>query len=279
MKTDTAFTALDPQSVQATMLLPLWGRAEYSRLNPDILDDKEAIEIIRDCAYDFSAVDKVFGEYGGLCYLYRARKIDDAIRAYIEKHPRASVVNIGSGLDTTFSRVDNGLIRWYNLDLPDAAAFRQTLIPDPKRSAIVAKSFFDTSWLDDIAFDESDGVFFLSAGVFYYFHEEELKPVVAEMARRFPGGELCFDAQSKSALSKSNSMVKKTGNANALMYFYVNDAKSLESWSPEIHLVSCEPLFGGIPKKRNWSLRTRLFMSLADTLGMTKFVHLRFASA
>jgi O-methyltransferase involved in polyketide biosynthesis len=275
MQTDSV---LDPQSVQATMLLPLWGRAEYSRLNPDILDDKEAIEIIQSCGYDFSAVSKVFGEYGGLCYIYRSRKIDDALRAYIKEHPRATVVNIGAGLDTTFTRVDNGQIRWYNLDLPDAAAFRRTLIPDRERSTDIAKSFFDMSWFDDTAFNEDDGIIFVSAGVFYYFHEEEIKSVVREMARRFPGGELYFDAESKSALKKSNSMVRKAGNTNALMYFYVNDAKSLESWSPEIKLVSCEPFFKGILKKKTWSAGTRLFMSMADMFDMLKFVHLRFVS-
>jgi O-methyltransferase involved in polyketide biosynthesis len=275
MKTDSV---LDPQSVQATMLLPLWGRAKYSELNADILDDKEAIEIIKGCGYDFSAVDRVFGEYAGLCYIYRARKIDDAVRAYISKHPRATVVNIGAGLDTTFSRVDNGQIRWYNLDLPDATAFRRTLIPDSAHSTDITKSFFDMSWFDDIMFNKSDGVIFLSAGVFYYFHEEEIKSAVREMAHRFPGGELHFDAQSKTALGKSNSMVRKTGNTNALMYFYVNNAKSLESWSPEIESVSCEPFFRGIPKKKHWSSGTKLIMSLADTLGMAKFVCLRFAS-
>ena len=169
-------------------------------------------------------------------------------------------MNIGAGLDTTFSRVDNGRIRWYKLDLPDAAAFRRTLIPDSERNVCVAKSFFDMSWFDDIAFDEDDGALFISAGVFYYFHEEEIKPVVAEMARRFPGGELCFDAESKSALKKSNDMVKKTWNTNALMHFYVNNAKSLEALSPKIRLLSCERLFEGIPKKKSWSRGTRLFM-------------------
>jgi hypothetical protein len=97
------------------------------------------------------------------------------------------------------------------------------------------------------------------------------------MARRFPGGELHFDAQSKITLRKSNSMVRKTGNTNALMYFYVNNVKSLESWSPEIKSVSCAPFFKGFPKKRNWSASTRLFMAMADMLGMAKFVSMRFA--
>lgn len=152
---------------------------------------------------------KALGEYGGLCYVWRVRKTDDAIRAYIKKRPRATVGNIGAGLDTTFSRVDNGQIRWYNLDLPDAAALRQTLIPNSEREVSIAKSFFDTSWFDDVAFNEGDGIIFISAGVFYYFREEELKTVVAEMASRFPSGELYFDAESKSAVAKSNSVVKK----------------------------------------------------------------------
>lgn len=116
-------TELKSQTVQSTMLLPLWGRATASEKNPGILYDKEAIEIINNCDYDFSGVAKTFGEFGGLCYVVRARKTEDTIRKFIGRHPRATIVNIGAGLDTTFSRVDNGTIRWYNLDLPDAIAF------------------------------------------------------------------------------------------------------------------------------------------------------------
>lgn len=37
---------LDLQSVQGTMLIPLWGRAKYSAKYPNILQDKDAMEII-----------------------------------------------------------------------------------------------------------------------------------------------------------------------------------------------------------------------------------------
>ncbi len=39
------------------------------------------------------------------------------------------------------------------------------------------------------------------------------------MSKRFPGGELYFDAESKFALNLSNATVKKSGNNGALMYF------------------------------------------------------------
>src|SRR5689334_5477887 len=111
--------SLNLQSIQATMLIPLWGRANASEKNPEILYDKEAIEIIERCDFDFSDIAKTFGEYGGITYIVRARKVEDTIRAFIEKRPSATIVNIGAGLDTTFSRVDNDKINWYNIDLPD----------------------------------------------------------------------------------------------------------------------------------------------------------------
>ncbi|WP_342043058.1 class I SAM-dependent methyltransferase [Bacillus sp. OTU2372] len=264
------------QSVQATMLIPLWGRATASEKNPEILYDKEAIEIIAGCEFDFTEIARTFGEYGGISYIVRARKIDDMIRAFIEKHPRATIVNIGAGLDTTFLRVDNGTINWYNLDLADAIAFRQTLIADTPRNTCIAKSFFDVSWFDDVIFNKEDSILFISAGVFYYFQESQLKEMFQHMASRFPGGELFFDAESKFAVNISNRIVEKTGNKGAKMYFYVNNPRILESWSPNIKLISTESYFKGIPVSKQWESGTRLMVRLVDLIKMLKFVHLRF---
>ena len=267
---------LNLQSVQATMLIPLWGRAIASEKNPEILYDKEAIEIIAGCETDFTEIAKTFGEYWGISYIVRARKIDDTIRAFIHKHPRATIVNIGAGLDTTFSRVDNGTINWYNLDLPDAIAFRQTLIADTPRNSCIAKSFFDVSWFEDVMFKEEDGILLISAGVFYYFEESQLKGMFREMASRFPGGEIYFDAESKFAVKISNRTVEKTGNKGAKMHFYVNNPKVIEGWSPNLKVVSCEAYFKGIPVSREWESGTRLMVRLVDLIKMLKFVHLRF---
>ncbi len=268
---------LNSQTVQNTMLLPLWGRATASAKNLEILNDKEAIEIIKNCDYDFSTIAKTFGEFGGICYIVRARKIDDAIRRFIRKHPRASIVNIGAGLDTTFSRVDNGTINWYNLDLPDAITFRQNFLPDSPRNTSIAKSLFDTSWFEDVVFNPRDGILFVSAGVFYYFREEQLKAIFEAMAHRFPGGEIYFDAESRQTVKKSNRMVEKTGNKGAMMYFYVNDLKALESWSPNIRAIACEKYFKGIPVNRQWGLGIRFMMKISDRINMMKFIHLRFS--
>lgn len=269
-------TTLNSQTVQATMLLPLWGRAKYSSANPDILQDAESVKIIEQSGVDFSNIEQGFGEFSGICYLVRARKIDDAIRSYIAKHPNATVVNIGAGLDTTFFRIDNGSIYWYNLDLPDAIKFRQSYIPDTERNQSIAKSFLDLSWFDDIRFKPEDGIIFVSGGVFHYFHEADIRYVFCAMAERFPGGELYFDAENQVALNGSNNMVKRTGNHGAMMYFAVNQAAMFEQWSSHIRVLSYEPGFKGIKPKKHWSLRVRITAWIFSKVKSMSFVHLRF---
>ena len=272
-------SSMNMQSAQATMLIPLWGRAKYSGKNPDILNDLEAKQIIRNCDFDFSGIEKSFGELSGLCYIVRAKKIDDAIRGYISMHPHATVVNIGAGLDTTFSRVDNGLINWYNLDLPDAIGYRQTLIPDSLRNLCIAKSVLDTSWFDDIIFNPEDGIMFVSSGVFYYLHEEDIRVLFGKMAERFPDGELYFDAESESMVKKSNRMVQKSGNNGAMMYFSVNNANALEQWSPNIRLLADESMFKGIVPSKQWKLSTRMLCGLLSKSKSMKFIHFRFGKS
>lgn len=45
----------------------------------------------------------------------------------LEKHPCAIIVNICCGMDTTFSRVDNGKILFYELVIAKAALLRSAV--------------------------------------------------------------------------------------------------------------------------------------------------------
>ncbi|MDR0579798.1 MAG: class I SAM-dependent methyltransferase [Campylobacteraceae bacterium] len=267
---------LNLQGIKQTLMFPLWGRAVFSRLYPEILYDKEAVDIVNSLEYDFSEIKKAFGEYGGLCYVIRARKIDDTIKHFILEHPNATVVNIGAGLDTTFSRVDNGTIRWYDIDLSDVIALRKKLIPKNDRSICIAKSVFDYTWFKDICFDAKDGILFIAGGVFFFFAEDKIKELLITLAENFPNGELYFDGQTKMALKISNKMVKKTGNKEALMYFYINNPKIFASWSPLLYLKSTEPYFKNIKRDKRWKISTKINMIFCDLLKMVSFYHIKF---
>ena len=82
-------------TVQETMLGPLWARAKYSKLYPEILDDKRSSEIITKIDYDFSKIQEYLGEWRGIGLLVRAKNFDNAVIKYIEKFPEATIVNVG----------------------------------------------------------------------------------------------------------------------------------------------------------------------------------------
>lgn len=268
---------IQPQSVQETMLLPLWGRAKYSHLYPELLDDLEADRIMGKIDYDFSKVEQGFGESGGLSWLIRARNFDNSIKRYLARYPEATVVNLGCGLDTTFSRVDNGKIKWYDLDLPDAIAFREKFIPATSRSKCIAKSAFDASWFDDVEYKEEQGIYFLAGGLFYYFKEGEISDLVSRMADKFPDGEMIFDALSKFGLKMANKMVKKTGNQGAEGYHWVNNPKKeISRWSDKIQVTDYYPFYKNVKRDSKFKFGTRVKMNINDLFNISRFIELGF---
>ncbi|MDR2380423.1 MAG: class I SAM-dependent methyltransferase, partial [Bifidobacteriaceae bacterium] len=153
---------LPEQAVQSTMLLALYGRAKASRAFPEVMHDDAAVQLVAHMDYDFSQIDRSYAsEYTSLCCLVRAKRLDERCAAYVSEHPQGAAVNLGAGLDTTLNRIGGGSVRRYNVDLPDAMAFRQRFIAPDEGSTDIAKSVFDYSWLDQV--DSPDGSVFVLA--------------------------------------------------------------------------------------------------------------------
>ncbi|MDR1412662.1 MAG: class I SAM-dependent methyltransferase [Actinomycetes bacterium] len=267
---------LQAQTVQSTMLLALYGRAKASRMFPDILNDAEAIDIVDTMDYDFTEIDKSFGtEYASLCCLLRAKRLDERCHTYLQQHPNGTVINLGAGLDTTLSRIDNGSVYWYNIDLPDSIAYRHQYIAAPERCTDIAKSAFDYTWFPEIE-TLDDSVFVLAGGLFYYFEEAQVRELISRMGEHFPKGEIFFDAQSKTTVRISNRIVRKTGNTSSEMHFYVNNPRELKNWSPHIRTIESIPFFAGLWKERRFKLSSKINMWGFDTLKMGKLISIQW---
>ena len=121
--------SIEKGNVQETLLLPLWGRAFETQKDKPRLIDKKAVEIIKKIDYDFSDIEETqaMSQHG---WVARSLHTDRTILAFMKQHPGAAIVNIGCGLDTTFSRIDNGKIIFYELDLPDVIALRKNFYED-----------------------------------------------------------------------------------------------------------------------------------------------------
>ena len=137
--------------VQETLLVPLWSRAKLSKDGNSILVDSKAIDIVEKIQYDFCKIDKYFPYFLHIMNLTRTKMLDNTIKEFLTNHPKATIVNLGAGLDTTFYRVDNGLLNWYDIDLPDVIEIRKKLIPETDRLNYIEDSIFEMQWVKNIA--------------------------------------------------------------------------------------------------------------------------------
>jgi len=265
--------AVELGSVQKTLLLPLWGRAVEIKKARPLLVDRTAARIIESIDYDFSTISRNISFISQLAWIARSLHTDRTIREFLERHPGATFVNLGCGLDTTFERVDNGRLCWLDLDLPDVIEFRKRYIQDSGRRKFIACSLLDDGWLGQLR--SADPVFFLASGVFYYLEEAQIKAFLIKLATALPGGEILFDACSPRGMRVANRKVIKAGGMDdsAILRWGIQRAKDIESWDSRIAVVAEYPIFKNM--KQALSIREKWGMFVSDALNIMFMVHLR----
>ncbi len=266
--------AMELKDVQKTLLLPLWGRASETRKKDPLLIDKTAADIIDKINYDFSTIAGNMSEISRLQWIVRCIHTDRAIKAFLEKHSGGTIVNIGCGLDTTFERVDNGRLLWYDLDLPDVIKLRSEFIKENDRRKFIASSFLDDAWLKKLKIN--DNVFFFAMGVFYYFEEKQMREFFIKLAGLFPESEVFFDSASPLGVKVANKKVIQDGgmDSTSILKWGIKKAGIIESWDPRIKLIDEIPMFRDIRKKLD--RKGKIGALMTDLLRIMTMVHLKF---
>ena len=177
--------------VSETALLTLRVRANEARRPDSIIDDPMAIELIDAIDFDYAK----FGFSGRQDMALRALAYDRATCRYLGDHPEATVVALAEGLQTSFYRLDAAGIgdqfHWLTVDLPPMIELRRKLLPASDRVRMCAQSALDYSWMDQV--DAGHGVFITAEGLLMYLQPDEALGLIAECAKRFPGGQMLFD--------------------------------------------------------------------------------------
>ena len=273
---------IEKNTVQETLVIPLYARKMCSELFPNLYRDETAIRLIEEVDYDFSALEKKakssVQQFGFLEVAMRQNDLAWEVRNYLKTHPCAAVVNLGCGLDATGRACDNGSCRIYNLDFPDVIAVREQLLPAGEREQNVPCDLNDTAWFDKI--DASGGAVFFAAGVFYYFLKEQVQKLICAMAERFPDGRLVFDAAGKRAVKLMlKTWIKDAAIQDVGAYFSVEDAKTeISAWSQKLR-VSGRGYMLGYQSLDDPSVRGmyRLLARIGDGAMKMQIVRVEFA--
>lgn len=233
---------IEKNTVQETLIIPLYARKICSEIYKNIYQDKTASLLIDKIDYDFSLIEKkklsFIERFGFLEVAVRQYDLTTEIKEYIKKHPECSVVNLGCGLDNSARLCDNGRIKIYNIDFPDVIELRNKLLPPEEREENIPSDLNNTEWMDKI--DSSSGIIFFASGVFYYFLKEQVKSLVCNLESRFPGSVLIFDGANSFAVKMiTKTRLKKAEIKNVGAYFSVSNAKKeISPWSNKIDVLS-----------------------------------------
>jgi len=239
---------IERNTVQETLVIPMYGRMKSSQLYPFLFKDDGAARLMSRIDYDFSSLESnsrnAMQRFGFLEVAVRQYNLAWEVRDYLKTHPNAAVVNLGCGLDDTGRHCDNGTCRIYNIDYPDVIEVRNDLIPPGAREVNMACDLNDTSWFQ--AIDASGGAVFFASGVFYYFLRSQVQKLVTAMAAAFLGGRLVFDAANRTAVKLMlKTWVKYAKIKDVGAYFSVEDAQTeLSPWTKESKVSSRNFMLG-----------------------------------
>jgi O-methyltransferase involved in polyketide biosynthesis len=210
-------------AVQETLFIPLAARARETRKKRAVLRDPKAAELTASIEFD---AGKYSRGAGGLVVILRTAIFDVWVRSFVAAHPNGTVVEIGTGLNTRFERVDNGTIHWIDMDLPDTIELRRKFFTDTDRRPMIAASVTDKEWLQTVA--ESPGpYFFIAEGVLAYLTEDEVTRALTRIAERFRGAFLALDTYPQRTLEQQHRIAAR-GNMRAKWSWACDDPRSLE---------------------------------------------------
>lgn len=269
---------LPKNTVQETLLMPLYARRLCTERFPELFCDEEAGKLLARLEYDFREMDKksksAFYEFGALEVAMRQNDLQYEVRDYLKDHPHAAVVNLGCGLDLTGRVTDNGLCQRVNIDLPEVMEIRNLLLPPEEREKNLAADLKDDTWMGEIPAEK--GAVFFAAGVFYYFTKEEIKTLLQKMEQRFPGARIVFDACNQRGVRMMMKTWLKTAKIKDIgAYFSVADTKEIEPWFQKSR-VSSRPYMEGYQSLKGTGVRPlfRLLSRIGDKWIKMKIVRI-----
>ncbi len=265
--------------VEDTLFVPMLGRIYASEHCKNVLYDQAALDLKSELPKDIleNGLNRQ-SEYNLIASASRSANMDRYIKEFIQRNPSGVIVQLGCGLETTFSRNDNGMTKWYAIDLPNVIEYRKDLLPESEREKYIAGDAFSEEWVKQVREEVGDvPLLLIASGLFYYFEEEQ----VIQLFRMLQGKgyiEVVFDTVNHSGMTMMRKKyMKQVGHADAQVFFYVDDGSELvKKIGGNIQLLAEEKYYSHIPQD-GLKLGTKVSMTVSDIFKMVKMIHLKIS--
>jgi len=277
-------------AVSETLFLPLYSLALESQRSDPIMVDEGAVALTRRLNEHFADSDKkLFRRLAAgrlpsallTSMSLRVRQYDRFVAEFLARESDGIVVNLGCGLDDRRRRVDNGTMRWFDLDLPEVIALRREFLGETERMRFIARSVLDFAWMDELPSEPGSKLLFVAGGLFMYLPPEGVRALVNTLAARFPGSELVAEVASARAVKMLASPMGRgkfrrqfSLSENVVYSFGMDDSREFENWAPGIEFLGDwtyfeedEPKLGWYRWFAGWELISRVQYTVRYRLG------------
>jgi O-methyltransferase involved in polyketide biosynthesis len=224
------------QKEKETLLMTLQAKALDSRLKRTILNDKMADEILGAIDYEFEKVNS----FGNEIMVLRAKQLDVWLTEFLQFHPRATVLNLGCGLDTRVSRIgQQSQVSWFDVDYPDVIELRKHFFSNTEGYEMISSSVTELDWLEHIPQDKP--VMVIAEGILEYLTEDEVKTLLHRITSYFPYGQIAFDVMNAFAINARRDRLKET--TGAVHKWIVNDIREVDKLNAKLQRVANISIF------------------------------------
>ena len=268
----------DLTGVSETLLIPLVARYRETKSGRGILSDEESVRVLDSLGIDVSKIKQSPLDSVGACL--RTIIIDDFVGRFIKDNPEGIIINCGCGLDTRFSRLDNGKIQWFDIDLSHVIKLRKKIFKETSRYRFITGDLLEPQWTESIP--KTRKTLFVMEGLLIYFPEEAIKGLFLNIKDHFPGAELVIHVFSTLMVRMNKLMISRrrglTQKAGSMIKWGIDSGLEIENWFPgivlekEINVVDRDRRRFPIAFRALW----HLFPALTN---MSKIIHLRMPEA
>ncbi|MBR1931294.1 MAG: class I SAM-dependent methyltransferase [Lachnospiraceae bacterium] len=202
---------IDITGVPETMLQTLYARAQESSKPEHKIYDEKAIEIVQMLDYDFTNAGKDAVMSSGV--IARTILLDRMVAQFVAANPHAAVINIACGMDTRFYRVDNGMLAWYNIDLPETIAVRSKFLEEKGRVQMLGISAMDEAWAQQVDTGR-ESTLVVVEGLSMYLKEADVRQILSIIERHFSNVTVFFEILSPMFVGKDVEKSIKASKAS-----------------------------------------------------------------
>ncbi len=220
--------------VQETLFIPLVCRAIETKRADAICQDLKAVEIVD----SLNGQLKKF-ENAGTVHLdvaVRTEIFDEMVSAFLARHPKSIVVNLGAGLDARFHRLDNGQVRWFELDLPDVIALRHQFYNESPRHRFVATDLSKPDWIQELGRTD-EPVLLIAEGLFPYLTGETVRGLCEHCLEYLPGSEMLAQSISPNLVNRQ-AIIPGVKQTAAEFRWGIKSGREYEKWDKRIEFVA-----------------------------------------